>query len=194
MQSEVSHFEHVDFHNSPNFQLWSFLLDARRWCNVPFDVLRFRESRSTAQTERRISNRARLCGFERHFRQRLFHAGLFHMIYRSASKSLVTLQAAHRMTEFGVGTYKNFVSLMRCVYVFRTKSLLTWSFQRVHALNVEFETVSGTIFRHISTSHCKQFEWVLCIGFEAHSFFMQSFQCCVVLQYRYGFVASVLDC
>ena len=103
MQSEVSHFEHVDFHNSPNFQLWSFLSDARRWCNVPFDVLRFRESRSTAQTERRISNRARLCGFERHFRQRLVPAGLFHMIYRSASKSLATLQAAHRMTELSVG-------------------------------------------------------------------------------------------
>ena len=103
MQSEVSHFEHVDFHNSPNFQLWSFLSDARRWCNVPFDVLRFRESRSTAQTERRISNRARLCGFERQFWQRLFHAGLCLMIYCSASKSLATLQAAHRMTELSVG-------------------------------------------------------------------------------------------
>ena len=103
MQSEVSHFEHVDFHNSPNFQLWSFLLDARRWCNVPFDVLRFRESRSTAQTERLISNRARLCGFERQFWQRLFHAGLCLMIYCSASKSLATLQAAHRMTELSVG-------------------------------------------------------------------------------------------
>ena len=169
-----------------------FLTDACRLSIMLFDVLQARESRGTARKECRIWNKAKLRVQKWHLRQRLLRHCLSDTIQCTSWKSLLTLEAAHRVTEIWLGILQNYVSAPLIFFIFPNKSVLPLSFQHEHALNVEYETVPGSVVCDTSTSYCKQSEWVLFLRCEEHFFFLRKSSVAGSLQCCYGSVANVL--
>ena len=75
------------------------------------------------------------------------------------------------------------MSISFFLFVFSQQAFADVELWNIHALNVEYETMPGSVSCTTSTSRCKHSESDLLIGFEEHCFFVSktSVVCCTAI-------------